>query len=113
MYPYTENAKAHVETGTEQSDKQQDKEIVNKVKKAKKPFSWTKSCCKVLIKYQFQGNQTDQDPENKNSGKDEEQIEEQEQEDFVLEQSPVDINSPHLYELFAVVIHRGSSAGTK
>ncbi len=49
-------------------------------------------------------------PEKKIIGEDEEENDEHEEE-FVLEQSPVDMNSSHLYELFAVVIHRGSSAG--
>jgi hypothetical protein len=31
---------------------------------------------------------------------------------YELEQGPVDVTSPHLYELFSVIIHCGSSAGT-
>jgi hypothetical protein len=50
---------------------------------------------------------------NKNKkGKEDEKAKEEEKEvAYELEQEPVDVNSPHLYELFSVIIHCGSSAG--
>jgi hypothetical protein len=50
---------------------------------------------------------------NKNKkGKEDEKAKEEEKEvAYELEQERVDVNSPHLYELFSVIIHCGSSAG--
>jgi len=50
----------------------------------------------------------------KKKGKAEEEAKAKEEEKEVayeLEQGPVDVTSPHLYELFSVIIHCGSSAG--
>ena len=51
---------------------------------------------------------------NRGKGKAEEEAKAKEEEKEVayeLEQDPVDVTSPHLYELFSVIIHCGSSAG--
>jgi hypothetical protein len=51
---------------------------------------------------------------NRSKGKAEEEAKAKEEEKEVayeLEQGPVDVTSPHLYELFSVIIHCGSSAG--